>query len=206
MVRANALAGRTLAEIAHALGDDRADLPSVRTKGRAGDLIERALGASAGSAAEPDFPSLGIELKTIPVDDRGRVVESTFVCTIPLARIADERWATSWVRRKLSCVLWVPIESDPPFYERRVGRALLWRPSDGDERELAADFDELVGQIGTGGIDSLTAHSGRHLQVRPKAAHGSVRTDAAGPDGELLQVVPRGFYLRASFTSMLLAG
>ena len=207
-VRAAALLGRTVGEVGAALGTPVAALPARNQKGLCGALIERALGASAGSAAEPDFPGLGIELKTIPVDAQGRVRESTFVCTIPLARIADEAWATSWVRRKLACVLWVPVESSPSLAlaDRRIGRALLWRPGAVEDAELRADFEDLVGAIGVGAVDEVTAHRGRHLQIRPKGPHARARTAAPGPDGETLDVNPRGFYLRASFTSAILAG
>ena len=204
-VRAEALAGRTLGEIARALGRDARAAPGVRTKGRAGDLVERALGASAGSAAEPDFPSLGIELKTIPVDADGRVCESTFVCTIQLARIADESWADSWARRKLSRVLWVPVEADRPLADRRIARPLLWTPSPDEESALRSDYDEIASRIGLGAIADLTAHTGLYLQVRPKAAHGRARTSALGPDGEPLAVTPRGFYLRPTFTTLILS-
>jgi DNA mismatch repair protein MutH len=207
MVRANALLGRSLGEIAAALGIEVAAAAGRHTKGLAGDLIERALGASAGSQAEPDFPALGIELKTIPIDARGRVRESTFVCAIQLGRIGEEAWATSWVRRKLACVLWIPVEAVPdvPLVDRRIGRAILWRPSAAEEEALAADYDELAGRIGVGGVEEVTAHAGRWLQVRPKGADGSVRTEAFGPDGEAIEAVPRGFYLRAEFTAALLA-
>jgi DNA mismatch repair protein MutH len=156
--------------------------------------------------ATPDFPALGVELKTIPVDGEGRVRESTFVCTIALREIADERWASSWVRRKLSHVLWVPVEAAPslPLDERRIGRPTLWRPSSEEEAALAADFEELVGQIGVGAVSELDARAGRCLQVRPKGRDGRARADAPGPDGELVEAVPRGFYLRASFTSAIL--
>ena len=81
--------GHMAGTIGAGLGTPLGDLPPLRAKGLAGTLIERALGASAGSTAEPDFPALGIELKTIPIDAAGRICESTFVCTIALGRIAD---------------------------------------------------------------------------------------------------------------------
>ena len=207
MVRARALCGRTLGEIGAALGTPIGSAAGRHTKGLAGGLIERALGASAGSSAQPDFPSLGIELKTIPIDLRGRVRESTFVCTIPLQRIANEAWSDSWLRRKLGRVLWVPIEAAPSLAmaERRVGPAVLWWPDAVEEAELKVDFEELAGRIGVGAIDELTAHSGRHLQVRPKGENARARTLAPGVDGELTFAPPRGFYLRASFTTALLA-
>ena len=84
--RASRLSGVTIGALAEALGVDLTARSAVRTKGRIGELVEHALGASAGSADIPDFPHLGVELKTIPLDSRGRVTESTFVCSIDLDR------------------------------------------------------------------------------------------------------------------------
>ena len=65
-----------------------------------------------------------------------------------------------------------------------------------------ADWEKLLGAVGTGRIPS--AHEGRVLQLRPKAAHGRVLTLTAMEDGAA-RVLPLGFYLRASFTAALLA-
>ena len=85
-----------------------------------------------------------------------------------------------------------------------LGRPVFWRPSAAQTAVLRADFDDLVGMIALGHIEALTAHRGTWLQVRPKAAHGRVRTRAYGPEGEYLDTIPRGFYLRARFTGALL--
>lgn len=203
--RAAALEGHTLASIAEALGRDAAPFAAgnhLRTKGKAGELLEQALGATGGSAARHDFPHLRVELKTVPVDAKRLPRESTFVCAFALAEADALEWDTSWVREKLGCVLWVPILEED---ERRVGRPLLWRPTRAQEDVLRADFEDLVGTIGMGALERVTAHQGRWLQVRPKAATGRVRTSAIGWDGEALESVPRGFYLRARFTGALLA-
>ncbi|WP_437300017.1 DNA mismatch repair endonuclease MutH [Sorangium sp. So ce426] len=203
--RAAALAGLTLADLARALG---CAVPrgGVRTKGAAGALVERALGATAGSTSRPDFPHLGIELKTIPVEVTGAPQESTFVCSISLADADRAEWETSRARAKLACVLWVPIIAAPgrPSEERRLGAPRLWRPTDAQERVLRADFEDLMGLIGIGAVEALTAHAGRWLQVRPKAASGRSRTLAFGRDGEMIAALPRGFYLRPSFTGAIL--
>jgi DNA mismatch repair protein MutH len=70
---------------------------------------------------------------------------------------------------------------------------------------LRDDYDEIMGRIGAGGIEMLSARVGRWLQLRPKAADGAARTMAPGVDGELVATVPRGFYLRAMFTRAILA-
>jgi DNA mismatch repair protein MutH len=200
--RARSLAGCSVESIARRLGMV-VDGHASRTKGKVGVLIERALGASAGSQATWDFPSLRVELKTIPVDPRGVPRESTFVCAAPVIDADRAEWAMSWVRAKLSRVLWVPIEIDVNGM-RRVGNPLLWSPTAAQERVLADDFEDIVGRIGAGDIEAVNARVGRWLQMRPKAAHGGVRRLAIGGDGEIIATIPRGFYLRARFTRSIL--
>ena len=190
--RAHALEGRRLTDLGLEAGGDGA-----RTKGKVGELLERVLGAT-GVGAELDFPGLGVEMKTVPFEG-GRVVESTFVCALQLMGADRAEFETSWVRRKLGRVLWVPV------HERQtVGKALLWSPTAEQEAALKDDFDEIVGRIAIGDIEDLSAHVGRYMQLRPKAATGSVRTQAPGRDGDLVSTVPRGFYLRARFVEGIL--
>jgi DNA mismatch repair protein MutH len=205
LLRAERLAGLSLAQLAAELGSD-VPLDLRRAKGFVGALMERALGASAGSRALPDFPELEIELKTLPVDRAGVPLESTFVCTIPLTEIGDVEWADSRVRRKLLRVLWVPVEGERsiPVAERRIGQALLYRLTEQDEAQLRQDWEELAGLIGRGHVEALTGHLGRSLQIRPKAAHSRARRVGFDAEGVPFAALPRGFYLRASFTRALL--
>ena len=206
LARASALAGATLGDIA-----PRHGLPVPpdlrRAKGFVGQLLERVLGATAGSRAQPDFPGLGVELKSLPVDERGRPCESTFVCSIPLTEIGGVEWEASRVWRKLRRVLWVPVEGDRRIEvsRRRVGQALLWSPDANDEAALRFDWEELAGIIGRGDVEAITGHWGQHLQVRPKAAHGRVRRLGVDREGVPFAALPRGFYLRSSFTARILA-
>ncbi len=206
LARARALAGSRLGELAARHG---LPLPSEprRAKGTAGRLLELALGAAAGSAAAPDFPQLGVELKTIPLDLRGRPRESTFVCTIALRSLGQSEWESSAVRRKLARVLWVPIEAGPrlPLGARRVGTPRLWSPTPEHEAVLRADWEELAGVIGRGDVELLSAHLGRFLQVRPKASDGRARTRGADERGAPTRTQPRAFYLRARFTALIFA-
>lgn len=203
--RARALAGSTILELA-----SRFSLAAPndlrRHKGFVGALIERALGATAGSRAAPDFEALGIELKTLPVDSQGRALESTFVCTIPLIEIGEVEWLSSRVRRKLSRVLWVPIEGERriPVPERRIGEPLLWTLTEAAESALRFDWEELAGIIGRGDVETITGHIGRCLQIRPKARNSQSRRRGIDTEGARFAALPRGFYLRATFTSQIL--
>lgn len=204
--RAEALAGRSLAELAAAAGQPVPD-DLRRAKGWAGQLVEAHLGATAGSLSEPDFQLIGVELKTLPVDAAGRPRESTYVCTVPLEPAAAPVWETSCVCDKLRRVLWVPVEAEPGLLpaERRVGWPLLWSPSDGEERALRADWEELMDRVCLGELESVTAHDGTVLQIRPKAASSRSRRWGVGATGERVRTLPRGFYLRAGFTASILA-
>ena len=199
--RALALAGASVEELAGRLAVVVG--AGLHAKGKVGTLLELALGASGGSQATWDFPELRVELKTVPVDERGKPRETTFVCAVTLMDADRAEWGSSWVRAKLQRVLWVPIVMSEGA-ARRIGAPILWSPSAAQEEILREDFDEIMGRIGIGGIEGLSARVGRWLQLRPKAAHGRVRTRAPGVDGDTVDTVPRGFYLRTSFTGALL--
>ncbi len=203
--RAVALAGRRVQDIASELGFSvPADLR--REKGWLGQLLEHALGAEAGSKPEPDFPELGVELKTLPVSSAGQVRESTFVCVAQLSRGGLPHWEHSLVRAKLQRVLWLPVEDDDRLTlgERRIGHAFLWQPDATQLAQLRADYEEHAERIALGEVEQISAHHGDVLQLRPKGANRQVRTEAIGPDGIRIQTLPRGFYLRRAFTQSLL--
>ena len=205
LTRAQALAGETLAALA--LQAQVAVPQDLRhAKGWVGQLLEWHLGATAGSKPEQDFQELGIELKTLPIDPNGKPLESTFVCVTPLVGITGLRWEECNVRNKLSRVLWVPVEGSRPIplAERRIATPFIWSPDAEQERELRQDWEELMELVALGQIESITAHHGQVLQLRPKAANGRALTCAIGRQGQLIQTRPRGFYLRATFTQQLL--
>ncbi|MGR8920810.1 MAG: DNA mismatch repair endonuclease MutH [Gammaproteobacteria bacterium] len=207
VARADALAGLTLGEIAARHGV-RLPPDLRRHKGIIGELLEAALGASAGSRPEPDFVHLGIELKTIPVDRRGRPRESTHVCTVALTDLVGQSWTGSTVLRKLSRVLWVPVESAAGLApaDRRVGRPRLWSPSPAEAATLRSDWEEHMELIATGRLAELDARLGVALQVRPKAPNRDALGAASDADGAPAATLPRGFYLRPQFTARILAG
>lgn len=206
LARAQDLAGLTLGTLAA-----RAGLPMPadlkRDKGWVGMLLEWHLGASAGSKAEQDFAHLGIELKTIPIDAQGKPLETTFVCVAPLTGNSGVTWLTSHVRHKLARVLWIPVEGgrEIPLRERRVGAPLLWSPDAEEDEMLRQDWEELMDMIVLGRVEQITARHGAWLQIRPKAANSKALTEGIGDQGQPIMTLPRGFYLKKSFTGPLLA-
>ncbi len=177
-----------------------------RDKGWIGQLLEVHLGASAGNLSEPDFQNIGVELKTIPLTAKHKAKETTYVCTVPLLNNIGLTWEDSCVFKKLSRVLWLPIEADPalPIGERRVGRGFIWSPSEIEMENLRNDWEEFMELISLGQVETITAHLGEYLQIRPKAANASIVTTGIGQDGLRKQTLPRGFYLRTAFTNHIL--
>lgn len=204
--RAQSLAGYALGELA-----EQANLaipPDLkREKGWVGMLLEAYLGASAGSKPEQDFPEIGVELKTIPIDAQGKPLETTFVCVAPLTGNSGVTWESSHVRHKLARVLWIPVEGERqiPLALRRIGTPLLWSPSAEEDQQLCQDWEELMDLIVLGKVESITARHGEVLQLRPKAANNKARTEAIGEKGQPIMTLPRGFYIKKRFTRELLA-
>lgn len=205
--RAQSIAGLTFGELA-----DELNLPVPpdlkRDKGWVGMLLETALDATAGSKAEQDFAHLGVELKTLPINEQGFPLETTFVSLAPLVQNSGVQWETSHVRHKLSCVLWIPIEGSRhiPLRERHIGAPILWQPSPEQERQLKQDWEELMEYITLGKLNEITARIGDVMQLRPKGANSKAITKGIGKNGEVVETLPLGFYLRKEFTAGILRG
>ena len=205
MARAYKLAGLSLGNVAEELN---VAVPNdfKRHKGWAGQLIEAYLGASAGSKPQQDFVGLGIELKTLPLSDGLRPLETTYVCYAPLTNNTGVTWSSSNVRNKLQKVLWIPIQGERNIMprERIVGSPIMWQPTPAQLVLLQQDWEELMDMIALGRVEQITARIGQVLQLRPKAADGTALTQAIGQNGESILTRPRGFYLRKEFTQQIL--
>lgn len=205
MERASALAGKSIGEIAQQLQLSTPDNLKIK-KGWQGQLIEKFLGADSGNLSQPDFNHLGIELKTLPIDLNGRVLESTYVCVVNLNDHQLLQWQQSSVYKKLNHVLWVPIAKHPngSTADSRIATPFLWQPTPQQIALLQSDWEHVMNLVSLGQVDKINARQGEILQVRPKAAHSKVTTETVGKQGEKTVTLPRGFYLRASFTQQLL--
>ena len=203
--QAQSIAGLTFGELA-----DELHIPVPpdlkRDKGWVGILLERALGATSGSKAEQDFSHLGVELKTLPINAEGYPLETTFVSLAPLVQNSGVKWENSHVRHKLSCVLWMPIEGSRhiPLRERHIGAPILWKPTADQERQLKQDWEELMDLIVLGKLEQITARIGEVMQLRPKGANSRSITKGIGRNGEVIETLPLGFYLRKAFTAGIL--
>ncbi|HHF3839287.1 TPA: DNA mismatch repair endonuclease MutH [Haemophilus influenzae] len=203
--QAQSIAGLTFGELADELHIP-VPIDLKRDKGWVGMLLERALGATAGSKAEQDFSHLGVELKTLPINAEGYPLETTFVSLAPLVQNSGVKWENSHVCHKLSCVLWMPIEGSRhiPLRERHIGAPIFWKPTAEQERQLKQDWEELMDLIVLGKLEQITARIGEVMQLRPKGANSRSVTKGIGKNGEIIDTLPLGFYLRKEFTAQIL--
>jgi DNA mismatch repair protein MutH len=201
------IAGMTILELANSL-NITPPISLKNNKGWVGQLLEQYLGVSSGNLPIADFPHLGLELKTIPINSKTKQpLESTFVCTATFNQ-AVVSWEQSIVKLKLSKVLWIPIEVTPEkkLTSRRIGAAFLWQPTIDQLKILQQDWQELTEMLQLGNIQSLSAKYGQYLQIRPKALNCKTNlVKYLNINKETIQTVARGFYLRTSFTKNILA-
>lgn len=200
----NTIVGQNLYSLAKSIN---MPLPISTThgKGFTGELLEALLGASAQNLPIPDFPNLGLELKSLPVDNDLVPLESTFVCHAPLTNIRKLTFENSAFFSKIKRVLFVVINAqrDQDFKDRKVLGYFFYTPSEDDLATLKSDYKELYELVKTGNIDKVNARIGHIIQMRPKGANGKALTQCIGPDGSIIMTRPRGFYIRRSFTTEL---
>jgi DNA mismatch repair protein MutH len=202
--RAIALAGKSLHELAM-LSNEPLPLTLHQSKGWIGQLLEKHLGAHSGQLAQPDFAHLGIELKTLPINAQGQPCESTYICTAPIPP-QDREWSSSRVWRKMAKILWIPIESArlKPIHSLKIGYPILWSPCITIQKQLQQDWEELTELMILGQFDELNAFRGHYLQIRPKAPNAKTFIRTRDHLGHLVEVVPKGFYVRTALTKKIL--
>ena len=198
--------GRSVAELTSALG---LDVPAQRlgSKGYIGELIELYLGAAAQNLSLPDFPHLGIELKTVPIDANFQPRESTFICHAPLNAMRGLNFFDSSLYHKLRLTLYVFILSGRslPLAQHRVIDYQLHALGGEELAQVQRDFEELMELIAAGKGPQITARVGTIVQMRPKAADGRQVTSVVNVEGGISATRPRGFYLRRAYTQKICA-
>lgn len=174
----------------------------LNAKGLTGQIIEILLEATANSKPLPDFPELKLEIKTLPITLLGHPLETTYVCTAPLLPKSDAfDFKKSVVYKKLSKVLWIPIIVNDN--KRTIGNAFIWEPTTDELLLIERDWLELTQMLYLGDLDKVNSHFGEILQIRPKAADSTALTAGLNQEGQKINTLPRGYYLRTSYTEKI---
>jgi DNA mismatch repair protein MutH len=199
------LEGLSFLQLAHYLNLQPPDQLKF-SKGWLGQAVELFLGAEAGCLPIPDFPHLNIELKTIPLNLSGKVIESTYVTTLNIYKNLELNWEASTCYKKLKHILWIPIEGDTKInlLSRRIGKPILWSPSPEQFAVLKNDWEMIMDLVMHGQVEKINGSIGEYLHIRPKAANARALTKTLDDNGQVIKTLPRGFYLRTILTNQIL--
>lgn len=205
--RLQRLLGRSIAELSQ-LALLQAPNNSNGAKGYVGLLIELFLGAHAHNLPGPDFMSLGIELKTMPVGFDFMPQENTFICNADLAPRDFVPFTQSALYQKLQHILFVlilaPQNSRLTLGERRVLGYFFFNLPPDVRQTIETDYNEFQELLLAGHAPEINGTMGTIVKLSPHATKANELVQVTDSEGESTYTKPRGYYLRASFTRQLL--
>ncbi|HMI77087.1 MAG TPA: DNA mismatch repair endonuclease MutH [Buchnera sp. (in: enterobacteria)] len=198
------LTGYTLGELSNALLNN---IPKNINydKGFTGRLIEKYLGVLSNNQPRQDFYAIGIELKTIPINQYGYPLEDTFICTAPLVKNTGLIWEHSYFYKKIKRILWVPIlaEKNIIVSKRVIQKPFLWSPTRIERTLIKKDWEEFMDLIVLGKIETLTGEYGQVLRILKKSNAKYIK--GIGEKGESINTPIRTLYFRKKFTYPILS-
>ena len=196
---AQKLVGRTLR--------DSCDVDSFSSKkgnkGKLGQAIEYCyFEYEPNSAQEPDFPEVGLELKTNPVKrkkDKALSAKERLVLTmIDYCALVDETWESSTVRSKMDDMLLITFlhepEKDEFDYEFEfVGTPMI--PLE-DMAVIRDDWETIVAKVKAGLAHEISGGDTNYLEACTKGA--SAKTVRRQPYSDIM-AKQRAFALKSSY-------
>lgn len=205
---ARTLIGCTAGEVAAAIGQMAyLDEPKAQGKTGVGGLVEWYFGKPPNNSPEPDIPELAIEIKTIPLEQRGRTSrqlgpkEPTSLTMMDYARVAEEGWQQAYVRKKLHRILWIPYIHD--FDDKRkhtFQQPFLWSPAAHDLPYFEQDYEVVRQTILAGKAHQLSETLSVVLAARRKGIGADKRKQPKSP----ILAPSRAWALKSAYTSTVL--
>lgn len=175
-----------------------------RRKEAVGHLVESYFGIEQNNEKEPDFKEAGVELKTVPlkVTRKGLTIkERTIIGMIHYPTLAQERWETASVRKKLGRILFVFLRQEGGEKEdHRVEDVILWSPSAAELSVFEADWRSVQAKVARHEAHLLTERDAVFLSPCRKGA-GNEKDEVPQPNGVLAKT--RAFSLKVAFTRQL---
>jgi DNA mismatch repair protein MutH len=167
--RAGQLKGKTISEIFYGEINEK-------NKGNIGNIIEsHGFGIKNNSDARPDFETLGIELKVLPLKRLGdkslTVKERTKVCLINYKKLIAENWSGSHARHKLNRILFVFYEYDRKApMNSKILNHLLYKLEMNEEPLIRSDWERTKKLVDDGFAHTLSESQNRILAASRSGA------------------------------------
>ncbi len=150
-----------------------------------------------------DFDRFGIELKTVPMDGKGRPVESMSFPSFVHEELQYETWEDSDLLGRLNRLLIVPVRRSKgqDQADAVVLRAFFWSPPEAELVGISKEWERYRQLISTGMSRNLPkASETEFIHVRPKARDARDRDPAPGG----FDVVRKCFWLNADYVERII--
>ena len=182
MTIAESLNGRTFEDINPMAAIQISQLPPSQRRGMAGTFIEGVFGITTNSSPEPDFPHIGIELKTVPfkIRDDDYIVpkERCVLSKINYTELLTSTFGDSHLYHKIRRVLVMPYLHNDDFTQNRILHPFLWE-ADTWLDELTRDWNimqeiTLTDRLSEGSTTFLAScpkHGGGWNRSNPELSH-----------------------------------
>lgn len=177
-----------------------------KDKGWIGKFLEKFLGSTSNNKREKDFPTIGIELKTVPINRQGKTLQDSFICMVHPIKGNNVTWEKSYIKYKLQKILWIPVQSDNniPIMKRKICCPFLWSPNILENKILKNDWEEIMEKIFLGKIKNITLQKTMILKILSKGVNKISKTCAINEYGKKIKITPLAFYFKKKFTTELI--
>lgn len=154
------------------------------------------------SDQEPDFPEVGMELKTTPIKrNKNKSIsakERLVLTMIDYFKVVDETWETSTCLEKMRDILLISYLHEPKknVFDYEIEYA---RPQDFPAEDMTViqdDWETIVEKVRQGKAHELSGGDTHYLEACTKSANSSIRRSQ--PFSDIL-AKPRAFALKSSY-------
>ncbi len=154
------------------------------------------------SSQEPDFPEVGLELKTTPIKrnkNKSIAAKERLVLTmINYFDVVDETWETSVCYKKMEDILLISYlyEQEKEIYDYEIEFVGIQSFSSEDLSVIEKDWKIIVDKVRRGEAHNLSSADTHYLEACPKSSNSSVRRNQPFSD---IPAKPRAFALKSSY-------
>lgn len=198
--------GKTIGEIKVELSLDRKNMK----KGASGLIVENLLGLKNNNKADADIPEIGCEVKVLPIQKNrdGRIIvkEPTQIQMINYFQVADEKWETAKIRKKIDLTFWIIYlakENSKSLHQNdyKIIDYFIDHPNENKLTIFKEDWEAIQDYIIKGWADKLSCSMGTYLEPKTKGANNRDKTDAPDGTGGKLRARRRAFYYKKNYTN-----
>ncbi len=172
MIKARWLVGKTLSQVEDSIRQ-LDDASRVKTKAGAAYVTEHYFGIPANSGDEPDFPKLGIELKSVPLKEKNGLLTVKEPLSLNMLNYMKE-WKcddineSSFYRKNKRILFVCYVHKGEKRSDYVIRYVFIWNMDGTVLDELRPDFDRIITKIRAGNATDLHQRYDRYLTTCPK--------------------------------------